>query len=413
MRRRPVWPVLVTWVVTRTLLILAATQVIPVGHRIAFDNDVSLYRFWSNTLLAGAFPAADEKWQYPPLAAVPMLAPRLLPFTYRDAFLLLAVACDLAVLLLLWRFAARSADGDRGRTGLWAWTVGAALLGPVLITRYDLMVTLLAVMALTLSPHPVVRGSLIGLGLAVKVWPVALLTGLRRWRELLEGSASAFVAAAVTCGVVAAAVPGALDFVVAQRDRGLQIESLTATPFALARALGWWGGYTTYRHGAMEAVGPGIAAAEVVSLAATPVALALLALWWLRAAPDARSYYDAALTAVLFLVLTSRVLSPQYLVWVVAIAAVVLSVRRERPGRSRRAAVMLVLVAAALTGLAYPWVEEDYSWSGRLPGTLLLVARNLALLAAGIVSYVQLWRATRRTGPAVDGAERPASVTSA
>ncbi|MEU7878436.1 glycosyltransferase 87 family protein [Microbispora bryophytorum] len=396
MRRRPPWLLLLVWAATRGMLLLVATQTIPTGHGEAFRNDVTLYRHWSTILMEGEFPAGDEKWQYPPFAALPLLAPRLLPLGYHVAFFLLAALCDLVILLLLWRFSTSRRGG--GRTGPWAWTLGAALLGPVLVSRYDLMVTLVAVLALTASANPAVRGPLIGLGLLVKAWPVALLAGLRRWRELMTASGLTLVVAVAGCGVAALTVPHALDFLTAQEKRGLQIESLAATPLALARALGWWDGYTTYRHGAMEAVGGGVGVATMLSLAATPVALALIGLWWLRAAPSPRSYYDAALTTVLFLVATSRVLSPQYLVWVIGIAAVILSVRRDRPGPTQRPAALLVLVAALLTGVMYPWMELDYSWTGALPGTLVLVLRNLVFLAAAVTSYVQLWRATRRPG---------------
>ncbi|WP_157544869.1 glycosyltransferase family 87 protein [Microtetraspora fusca] len=390
MRHRFPWQVLPVWLITRLVLFLAATQVIPVGHEGSFEGDVTLYGNWSQILLDGQFPAGDEKWQYPPYAALPMLAPHLLPWSYRINFYVLALVCDLAILLLLCRFTVKTGGS---RTGVWAWTVGAALLGPLLISRYDLMVTLVAVLALTLSTDPAVRGALIGFGLAIKVWPVALLAGLRRWRELLSGGASALVVVVLGCGVATLVLPHALDFLTAQQDRGLQIESLAATPFALARALGWWGGFTTYQHGAMELVGPGVEMATLVSVAATPAALVLLAVWWFRAAPTEKTYYDAALTTVLFLVVTSRVLSPQYLIWILGATAVVFVARtRQRP------AAWLVLVATLLTGIMYPWVEEDYSWSGRLPGTLILVARNLIFLAAAVVSFVQLWRSTRRPG---------------
>ncbi|MBX6382906.1 MAG: DUF2029 domain-containing protein [Microbispora sp.] len=393
MGRRPPWLLLLVWGATRAALLLVATQTIPTGHGQAFRNDVSLYRLWSGVLSRGEFPAGDDKWQYPPLAALPMLAPRLLPLDYHTAFLLLAVLCDLAILFLLWRFSGPRHGG--GRTGPWVWTIGAALLGPVLVSRYDLMVTLVAVLALTASSGPAVRGALIGVGLLVKVWPVALLAGLRRWRELLTASGLALGVAVAGCGVAALVMPHALGFLTAQEQRGLQIESLAATPFALARALGWWDGYTTYQHGAMEAVGPGVGTAALLSVAATPAALTLIGVWWLRAVPGPRAYYDAALTTVLFLVATSRVLSPQYFVWVIGLAAVVVSVRRERPGPTQRPAVLLVLLAALLTGIMYPWIELDYSWTGALPGTLVLAVRNLVVLAAAVTSYVQLWRSTR------------------
>ncbi|ADG90252.1 hypothetical protein Tbis_3564 [Thermobispora bispora DSM 43833] len=385
-RRRLPW-LGVVWVLTRAALFLAALQVIPVGHEGAFENDVTLYQGWSQVLLGGEFPAGDEKWQYPPLAALPLVAPHLVPFVdYRTGFYLIAVLCDLGIVLLIRRF-----EGGP-RTGTWAWTIGAALLGPLLISRYDLMVTLVAVAALTVSARPAVRGALIGVGLAIKVWPVALLAGLRdRW-ELLRTAGPAVAVTAAVCGAAALLMPNAFDWLTAQQERGLQVESLAATPFALARALGWWPGYTTYQYGAMELVGPGIETATTVSVASTCLALTFIATWWVGARPTAVTYYDAAFTVVLLLVLTSRVLSPQYLVWLLGLAAVVLAVPRGES--SQRPAAWLVLLAGLLTGIMYPWLEQDYSWTGTLPGTLVLTARNLVLLAAAVVSCARLWRST-------------------
>ncbi|GAB3880070.1 hypothetical protein GCM10027612_06890 [Microbispora bryophytorum subsp. camponoti] len=75
MRRRPPWLLLLVWAATRGMLLLVATQTIPTGHGEAFRNDVTLYRHWSEILMEGEFPAGDEKWQYPPFAALPLLAP--------------------------------------------------------------------------------------------------------------------------------------------------------------------------------------------------------------------------------------------------------------------------------------------------------------------------------------------------
>src|SRR5690606_24088397 len=331
------------WVLTRAALFLAALQVIPVGHEGAFENDVTLYQGWSQVLLGGEFPAGDEKWQYPPLAALPLVAPHLVPFVdYRTGFYLIAVLCDLGIVLLIRRF-----EGGP-RTGTWAWTIGAALLGPLLISRYDLMVTLVAVAALTVSARPAVRGALIGVGLAIKVWPVALLAGLRdRW-ELLRTAGPAVAVTAAVCGAAALLMPNAFDWLTAQQERGLQVESLAATPFALARALGWWPGYTTYQYGAMELVGPGIETATTVSVAS-------IATRRVGAGPTAATVDGAAFTVVRRLVLTSRVLSPQCLVWLLGRAAVVLAVPRGES--SQRPAAWLVLLAGLLTGIMYPWLE--------------------------------------------------------
>ncbi|TKK85880.1 DUF2029 domain-containing protein [Herbidospora galbida] len=388
------------WLLTRALLFMAAMQIIPVGFSMSFENDIRLYSDWSNVLLTGQFPDNDDKWQYPPFAAIPMLAPHLLPFfDYLVSFFLIAILCDLGILLLIWRFCRRTGGGNGA---VWAWVVGPVLLGPLLIARYDLMVAIFAVAALTASTDPAVRGALIGIGFSIKVWPIALLAGLRRWRELLTGGASAVAATVVACGATALVMPNALDFLTAQQERGLQVESMAATPFVLLRALGLWDGFSTYQHGAMELAGTGVDTAIRIAVLATPVAAVLLVVWWLRAHPTEATFYDAALTTVLLLVVTSRVLSPQYLIWLIGLAAVVFSVPRS----SQKPVAWLLLAATLLTGIAYPWVEEHYSWKGELPGTLILAARNLLLLMAAVLSFRRLWTSTRRPPAEDDAGER-------
>ncbi len=270
---------------------------------------------------------------------------------------------DLGILLLIWRFCRRTGGG---LGAVWAWVAGPILLGPLLIARYDLMVAIFAVAALTASLDPAVRGAFIGIGFSIKVWPIALLAGLRRWRELLTGGASALAATVVACGATALIMPNALDFLTAQQERGLQVESMAATPFVLLRALGLWDGFSTYQHGAMELAGSRSRPPPSSPSWPPRSRPVLLVVWWLRAHPTEATFYDAALTTVLFLVPTSRVLSPP------------VHDLAHRPGRrgvlgagvEPKPVAWMLLAATLLTGITYPWLEEHYSWKGdcRDPG---------------------------------------------
>ncbi len=102
--------------------------------------------------------------------------------------------------------------------------------------------------------------------------------------------------------------------------------------------------------------------------------------------------YDAALAALLIFTVTSRVISPQYLVWLVGAAAVCLTVR----GTSQRPVALLILAATPLTLVEFPLVFGDVVASR--PGAIaVLTARNVLLLVATVLSCVRLWRSTRRT----------------
>lgn len=105
---------------------------------------------------------------------------------------------------------------------------------------------------------------------------------------------------------------------------------------------------------------------------------------WTPATP-----YDAALSAVLLFTVTSRVISPQYLVWLLGLAAVCLTSRHT----AQRPVAALIVAATAVSAVAYPvlYAEvEAASWTG----CALMVLRNALLVTAAAVSFTRLWRTT-------------------
>ena len=142
--------VLAAWFVSRVLLMLMATTVIPWFSHGAVLGDVKIYLGWAHILEHGSYPVHDTRWQYPPAAALIFLAPLLVSHfgaSYLVTFFFLALLADLAVLLLLLAHADRNAaaDGaDAHLTGVWAWIVGGFAIGPLLLMRYDVIVTALA-----------------------------------------------------------------------------------------------------------------------------------------------------------------------------------------------------------------------------------------------------------------------------
>jgi hypothetical protein len=237
--------------------------------------------------------------------------------------------------------------------------------------------------------------------------------------------------------VVAAGAGGdLLGFVGAQRARGLQLEAVPATAFVIIRMFGD-GETARYEYGSLQF---GDTAARAVAVACSLVEIAIVVLavlrWWLArprpatasgpgpatpsgpgpvaasgpgsaAAPGladlAGTAGDRLLALLLVVLVTSRVLSPQYLVWVLAVASTLVALRATGPadgplaadpaeaGRQadRRAVLVLLLVAAAISQVIYPWRYNDLI-QGRPATSLLLLARNVLLLAA-------CWRAVRVT----------------
>ena len=390
-RRFPVW-LLCVWGVTRLALLFFVYKVwIFPGPDVTSDVSV-IYHGWYETLRTGTFPHEDVTWQYPPAAALAILSPALLPFLdYAQAFYALAFVADLAVFCLL-----QFAGLRPGRTlrGAWVWTVGVALLGPTVYARYDLMVVAVAVAALLAGTRrPRLMGALVGFGALLKVWPALLLAGVVRRR--------AWLSAAATAGGLALlftlTMPGAFSFLTFQRNRGTEVESLGSLVFHVARHFGWEG-RAMLHYGSVEFLGPYVDWVSAAALFLSVIAFGWLLLWRLSVRRmTAQAVADAAFVAVLMFTITSRVISPQYLVWLVGLAAVCLCFHGSRmtlPGG-------LVLAACLATVLEFPVYFGDVVASTPLGITLLFV-RNGLLVAAALIAARELWRGTvSRPAPTV------------
>ncbi|WP_282686834.1 MULTISPECIES: glycosyltransferase family 87 protein [unclassified Streptomyces] len=394
------WPY-AAWALTRAWLLACVFKVVTVaGPDVTVDVSV-IYRSWYEVLLTGTYPLDDVTWQYPPGAALAVLSPALLPFwEYATAFFVLVLVCDALVLGLL-LYAGRR-PGMRA-AGAWGWVVGVPLLGPTVYARYDLMVTAVAVAALLAGVRrPRALGVLAAFGALLKGWPALLLLGARKGRPTRAAWTSAALSAAGLAAAFALWMPGAFAFLAFQRDRGTEIESLGALVFHIARQFGWEG-RVELRYGSMEFVGPRVELVSTLALGLAVLALGWLLLWRLRARLfTVRTPAEAAFTAVLLFTVTSRVISPQYVVWLVGLAAVCLVFR----GTAMTLPAVLVLVAAGVTLLEFPigfaHVVASDAW-----GVTLLVVRNGLLAAASLIAARRLWRSTvpgRPGAEAVPGA---------
>jgi hypothetical protein len=391
------------WGASRLVVLLYVFRVLVFpGADVTTDVSV-IYQGWYEVLRTGTFPLDDVTWQYPPAAALAILSPAVLPFLeYTHAFFVLAFLADLAVLALLLYTGRRP---GRSLRGAWVWVAGVPLLGPTVYSRYDVMVTAVAVAALLAGArHPRVMGALAGFGAMLKVWPVLLLVGAVRRRAW---SAAAMTAAGVAV-LFAVAMPGSFAFLTFQRDRGTEVESLGALVFHVARHYGWRG-EVLLNYGSVEFMGPYVGAVSTAALTLTGACFGWLLLWRVSAVRfRPHTLADAAFTAVLMFTVTSRVISPQYLVWLVGLAAVCLCFRAGRMGLP----ALLVLAATFVTVLEFPAgfahvVASDWY------GTSLLFLRNGLLIAATATAARVLWRSTvtERPLPALPGQSTPTTET--
>lgn len=393
--RVPLLALAVAWSATRALMLwlLAHNHLTLLGDGAVAREVYRLYAGWHDVLSGGAYPLGDPLWQYPPGAGPLLLAPGLLPgLTYFQAFVALTLAADAVITAALTHAGTRAGTHPEGRSlsGAALWTATLPVLLCLPLARYDVPATAFAVIALlTFSRSPRACGAFAAMGALVKVWPALTLIGTPRGRTAKEAWTAALVTAVVLLGTLAVLFRTPFDFLRQQGARGVQIESLGGTALALARRAGW-DGTVRYRYGAMEFVGPYVPEVAAVSLALTVAALGALLLWRTRARRwSPATPYDAALCAVLLFTVTSRVISPQYMVWLLGLAAVCLTSRHT----TQRPAAVLIVAATAVSSMEYPALYQevvDSTWTG----CLLMLARNGLLTAAAALSFVRLWRGT-------------------
>ena len=371
-RRR--WTDWAIWLVLRLVALAIIIGWIPWPELV---NDLTIYGTWvTDALQFGRFPT-DEMWQYPPLAGPVFVAGSWLP-GQRLGFALLFLAFDAAIMAMLARQA--------GRTGLSAgtrlWALLPVIVGPLILARFDVVPTAFAVAAVLAAARPMASGALAAIGAWLKVWPLLVLAAVRR-RDLPRAALGALGASALIAGVLAVTTEEPMSFLTGQRDRGLQIESLAAWPFLVARALGA-PVEVIYRYGAHEVEAAGVDLVARGTTLATLVLLALVAIQRLRGALEPLPGVDVALATVLFSVATSRVFSGQYFIWLLALAAVCLA----DPVTRMRRTIWLLIAAGLATHLVYPWLYSALLAGSPIAVLVQTVRVGLTLAATGTALVV-------------------------
>jgi hypothetical protein len=206
-------------------------------------------------------------------------------------------------------------------------------LGPIVVNEYDLwpaLVTVGALVAFVRDRHSL-GGALLGLGAATKIFPAAILPAALVWVYRRRGRRAALRSLVWFVGVVGvlylafgSVAPGGVWFSIKlQASRGLQKESLGA---AVLFALDQLGVYKAHivegNHTWTELTGrAGDALATAGMVCEVMVALGVARLVALRR-PEPRTLVVAAAAAVTGFVAFGKVLSPQYLVWLVPLVPI-------------------------------------------------------------------------------------------
>ena len=352
-------------------------------------SDIAVYERYGDAIERGQVPYRYFRLEYPPGALAAFAVPSLVTSGHRSYARAFALEMLLLGLLTLGGcFAALrvlGTHGVRSALGLSPVAVAPILLGSLLLTRFDLYpaaVSAVAV-ALLLGGRDRLGAGALGLAIAVKLYPAVLLPLAVAWTWRRRGRREALVALGICAGVVAvvflpfvALSPDGVAWSVRrQLDRPLQIESfgaslLLALHHSAGMPLAW-----VSSHGSQNLTGT---VAVVAAAVTTVLQIAVLVyVWWRfarRTSVVGADFAEACAAALVVLVAFGKVLSPQFLVWLLAAIGLV-------AGRRSWPALALLVAACGLTRGWFPdryWrlvfhFDELASW--------LVLARDLCLVA--------------------------------
>lgn len=296
------------------------------------------------------------------------------------------------------------------------WTAFTAAAGPIVYSRLDLIPGLLvAATAAALFTHPKLASALLGFAAMSKLWPAALAAGLvDKWnRSTTWVRLATFGGTLVVVGAITALTSG-WDRLVSpltyQDVRGLQIESILATPLIVAATIfpGQWH-IAKAPSKSYELFGPGVdqlVTASSVLMACTMLFGLAWALWhFLGDAWSPRSTALFFLTMVLLLIVSNKVFSPQYVVWFGPLLAVLVAKQPEEPGASTQAGTnseadalrkltWLSVLTAALTTAVFPFTYNLLFEGPHWFAALVLTVRNILMV---YITYLAL-KATIHAG---------------
>jgi len=292
-----------------------------------------------------------------------------------------------------------------GRTSSSDWTLGLLAASPVafgsvLLTRFDLVPAALVASAtlLLISGRPRVAAVVLGGAAAVKLYPLVLLPLLAAWVWRRSGRRKSVLVSAWALGVVVAAylpflvlAPGDVgESVWRQISRPLQIESLGAGLLIVLHRLSDLDVVVGSSFGSQNITG-GVAASVAVGLSV----LAVTSLGWTwfafargEAEQERLVRYGAA--TLVTLVAFGKVLSPQFLVWLLFPLALV-------AGRRGAAAAACFAAAALATAVWFPWRYFDLARDLDLFAGSLVLLRGVALVAAFAILVYPLRRSRARS----------------
>lgn len=359
----------------------------------------ALYFDDASKVMRGQVPYRDFSFEYPPLALLFFLLPRLVASTY--PIFAAVFEAEVLIFCLIGLFFVYSIARRLGKSPwklMIVYTVCILAIGPIVAQQFDIFPSIMVLLALYYfwTGHHRTGWVFLALGTLTKIYPAVIAPIIifdyihnQQYRQLWSG----VITFIVTCLVVA------LPFMVIGQDairnllsyhaqRGLQLESTYSSFLLLADKLGWTHVTLAFNFGSWNVISP---LANALSRASTFILL--LSLWisywfiYLQMRPGKSQFSRIGLYSILVIcavMIASKVLSPQYFIWLVPLIPLVFN-------RWRYAILFTFIALGGITYFIFPkhYLELMDLKTGVIA---VLLARNVLLIIFAILVGISLRR---------------------
>jgi len=384
------------WVERNQFFLAAAilfTSALPFLYVInaAPQYDVHLYHEMAVHLVNGKLPYQDFLFEYPPYS-IPLFA---FPLAFGEdyytmGFKLLAIIADAGIKCLLLVIGLQNGKGIKSLAPVAVYSFTIPFLRYFYLQRYDVFPAFVSLLAFYLfcSKRYMLSGLMVSIGIGLKLYPFLFAA------PLLFFTCTMFEKRRIVIGFIAGATPMLAlgfwlpwwKFLIFHNERGLQAESIYASAIWFSHR--FWNTDAVWEGGkrCLEVHGPiadlVIPWSRVVFIIA--VLFSTLAVCRSAFVPNAQKRQTPQIAGLLLIPLLAfvgfnQVFSPQFMIWLLPLAAVT-----TLQGTTWTAS--LVTCSAIAIPIFYPSYEYGInglnSWQ-----TTVLLARNLAVIAAWVLAF--------------------------
>ena len=356
-----------------------------------------IYFDFASKVIHGQIPYRDFSLEYPPLALIFFIIPRL----FADGWPLFSILYQVEVMVfaiigaaVIYKIARRL--GKPSWKLLLPYVIGILAIGPITGQQYDMFPAVLMLLSLYFFWTGKHKTSwlFLALGTLTKIYPfvIAPIYLIYYWKNRqFKPLVSGILVFATACLIVllpflVISPSSLLSLVNYHSQRGLQIESSYSSILLIADKLGLTSIKLSFNYGSWNLGGTVAALWSKYSIYV--MGLGLLAAYGFiyRQIKIGKSQFTRlgayCVLVITVLLITSKIFSPQYIIWLLPAVVLVLN-------RWKSTITLLFITIGVLTYLIFPLYYLDLVYLKPF-GVVLLFVRDLFLLILGIAAVVSL-----------------------